>query len=360
MTYTTAFDCCAPRRRIHARMRGFSLVELMVGMAIGLVLIAGLSLLFANTSQSGNELEKSIRQIENGRYATELLHNDFMLAGFYGEVPADNLKASGPADPCATNIAELGWDETPSPPKAPLPIMGFSDSEASALSCLSERKLQPKAPAVAIRRLDTDPVALASITSTDVAYVQTSRCNADPATSPFLIQTDAAKLELKNRQCSASNEARKYISRIYFIASCNECSGTGADTTPTLKMLELRGNEMKEIPLVEGVENMVLEYGFDTNAKNGVPGSYRTALSGTAGASDNDWANVVAVRMHLLVQTTEKSRGYSDSGKKYYGGSTEFKTTNDGFKRRVYSSTVRLTNIAGQREVPPPVTPPAS
>lgn len=364
MTYTTAPNCCTSHRQAQSRMRGFSLVELMVGMAIGLVLIAGLSLLFANTSQSGNELEKSIRQIENGRYATELLHNDFTLAGFYGEVPADNLLMSGPTDPCATVVANLGWDTTTSPPQAPLPIMGFSDVQASALTCLADKNRLAGTPAFAIRRLDTDPVAPASIKTTDVPYVQTSRCNSDPASTPFLISADASKLNktngLKNQKCSDANEARKYVSRIYYIASCNECSGSGADTTPTLKMVELRGNEMQEVPLVEGVEDMVLEYGFDTSARNGIPGDYLTSLSGKAGESDNDWANVVAVRMHLLVRTTEKSPGYGDNGREYFGGKTKFNTSNDGFKRRVYSSTVRITNIAGQREVPPPVTPPAS
>ena len=48
-------------------MRGMSLIELMVALAIGLILVAGLATLFANSSQSGNELEKSIRQMENGR-----------------------------------------------------------------------------------------------------------------------------------------------------------------------------------------------------------------------------------------------------------------------------------------------------
>ena len=81
MTLKTTSYRHASLLRASARVRGFSLVELMVGMAIGLVLVAGLSLLFANTSQSGNELNKSIRQIENGRYAMDLLHDDLMLAG---------------------------------------------------------------------------------------------------------------------------------------------------------------------------------------------------------------------------------------------------------------------------------------
>lgn len=361
MTHTT-FSRCAPLRRASAR--GFSLVELMVGMAVGLVLIAGLSLLFANTSQSGNELEKSIRQIENGRYAVELLHEDLMLAGFYGEVPSDNLTLSS-ADLCATGPTALGWDTSiPSTPKAPLPVVGLTDSEASALACLPNRLAGTRA--VAVHRLDTDIVAPASITTTDVVYVQTSRCISDPSSSPFVASPDPSTLILREKDCATQSSARKYISRIYYVASCNEC---GADTVPTLKMAELRGNAMSVIPLAEGIENMVLEYGFDTtdpldpdpatNASKGLPELFLTGLSGTAGARDNDWANVVAMRIHLLSRTTERSRGYDDAGKTYALGPISINGDTTGFKRRVYTSTVRIINVAGRRETPPPI-PPAS
>ena len=65
---------------MHKSMRGFSLIELMVAIAIGLILVAGLAMLFANSSQTGNEIDKSIRQIENGRYAAELLSEDISVA----------------------------------------------------------------------------------------------------------------------------------------------------------------------------------------------------------------------------------------------------------------------------------------
>ena len=57
------------RRRQH----GLSLVELMVSIVIGLLLLAGISSLIAAQSGARGELEKSARQIENGRYALTLL-----------------------------------------------------------------------------------------------------------------------------------------------------------------------------------------------------------------------------------------------------------------------------------------------
>lgn len=338
---------------------GFSLVELMVGLAIGLVLVAGLSLLFANTSRSGNELEKSVRQIENGRYAVELLHDDIALAGFYGEVPTDFLGYTVP-DVCATALVNLGWDKTtPSDPKVPVPIIGLTATELDALptSCLTNHKAGTVG--FAIHRLGADLVAPAAMAAS-TPYVQTSRCVTDPVADPFVVSSSAAAFTLKDLQCSGTNPVRSYVSRIYYIASCNEC---GTDQTPTLKVAELRGTQMVTLPLAEGIENMVLEYGFDTtdpadltataDASKGSPDIFRTTLSGVPSTRDNDWSNVVAVRLHLLSITTEKSSDFSDSGKTYVLGPVSVAGDGSGFKRRVYTTTVRLTNVAGLREVTP-------
>ena len=86
---------------VRVRAAGFSLVELMVSMAIGLMLLATLLVVFANASSARGELERSSRQIENGRYAVELLSDDLRVAGYYGEVNVGALAAPAALpDPC--------------------------------------------------------------------------------------------------------------------------------------------------------------------------------------------------------------------------------------------------------------------
>ena len=70
-------------------MRGFSLVELMVSIVIGLVILAALVALFVNTSGSNRELARANSLIENGRLAIELLESDVVHAGLLGHVRAD-------------------------------------------------------------------------------------------------------------------------------------------------------------------------------------------------------------------------------------------------------------------------------
>lgn len=56
-------------QRLRNAARGFTMVELMVAMALGLLLLGVLVAMVVSTIGNRNELDKSSRQIENGRYA---------------------------------------------------------------------------------------------------------------------------------------------------------------------------------------------------------------------------------------------------------------------------------------------------
>src|SRR5258705_7632740 len=89
------------------KARGFTIVELMVAMSIGLVLLGGLSLVFMNGSQSTAELQKSGQQMENGRYAVSILNDDLRHAGFYGDFGAIAGAPGTLPDPCETSPGTL-------------------------------------------------------------------------------------------------------------------------------------------------------------------------------------------------------------------------------------------------------------
>ena len=334
--------CANHSRSIRNHARGFTLVELMVAMTLGLILMAGLAMLFDDSSRSSNEIEKSTRQIENGRYALKFLNEDVSMAGYYGEVSAG--LTFGMADACATALANLGWDNATL--TAPVPITGFSAAQAASLACLSD--LKPNTPALLLRRVDT--ISLAPGAATDGSFhLQTSRCSIDPIATRFILSSTASAFTLRGLACTSINTVQRYITRIYFIASCNEC---GVDTVPTLKVAELRGTQMVISPLVEGIDDIGYDYAFDTDS-NGTPDIYRVGLSGVVLAPDNDWANVVGVRINALSRTTEPTAGFNDQGKTYSLGMAGIRGPfNDNFKRRAYTITSRLNNVAGPREIP--------
>ena len=60
-----------PMTRTPRSNSGFSLIELMIAMTIGLLLLAGLTMIFVNSSNASREMQKTSQQIENGRFAIE-------------------------------------------------------------------------------------------------------------------------------------------------------------------------------------------------------------------------------------------------------------------------------------------------
>jgi type IV pilus assembly protein PilW len=134
--------------------------------------------------------------------------------------------------------------------------------------------------------------------------------------------------------------------RVYYVASCNECAPS--DGIRTLKRMEVVDNVYRVVSLAEGVENLQFEYAFDTN-DDGSPDELRTDISGTGATAS--WANVVSVRMHLLMRSTEPGLSAEttptlfDLGPGHGGVACP-----DRFKCRLLTTTFRLNNIAGRRE----------
>jgi type IV pilus assembly protein PilW len=318
--------------------RGVTLVELMVAMAVGLLLIAATTMLFASTSRSRLELQKTSRMMESGRYAQDLLIEDLRHAGFYGEMsilPA----AVSIADPCATDPADLGWSAA-APLTIPAPVSGIGEAEATP-GCVADRL--DGTDIVVVRRVSTVPRPVDALPA-GVLHVQTSRCAEDvPA---FAVGSTAADLPLRGAACVAAATARQYFVRIYYVSRCNEC---GVDTIPTLKRVELDGLQMRVTPLVEGIENLQLDYGFDLDG-DGIADRFLPGLSGVPGEPDDDWGNVVAVRVHLLARTPDLPAGHLDGRTYTLGLFGPLGPMNDGWKRSVFTSMARLNNPAGRRE----------
>ena len=72
-----------------ARRGGFSLIELMIAMTIGLLLLAGLVYIYMNASQSSRVQGALALMQGNARYAFELMGVDIRMVGFTGSKDAN-------------------------------------------------------------------------------------------------------------------------------------------------------------------------------------------------------------------------------------------------------------------------------
>ncbi|MEO8187558.1 MAG: PilW family protein [Burkholderiaceae bacterium] len=328
---------------------GFSLIELMIGVTIGLVLLTVLATVFDRTSGGRSDLDRVSRLVENSRFAVDVIGDDIRHAGFYGTFlpPSDTVYTN--TSPCAWNVADLtllGWQPTLTPPQYPAQLIGWDDPVAGdlALGCLPNRV--PGTDVVVVRRVSAETIAAAAVDVRNV-YVQASQCINDPVL--LRVSNLAAQFTLRTAACDAAVIApiRRYFVRGYYVAGCNEC--LPSDGIPTLKRIEIIDNAVRIVSLAEGVINMQVEYAFDTN-DDGSPEQYLTST--TADTTPTSlWSNVVAVRLHMLLRSTEAANAAATSPGVYdLGPAHTGETCPAGFKCRLVSTTMRLNNVAGRRE----------
>lgn len=337
--------------RPRARQRGFSLVELMVGITLGLLLLLVLGNLYLSTARSRNEFTNSAEQMENGRYVLDMLGQEIELAGFFGPSNiARNAAASAPAA-CETDAGRLGF--AGSPATVPLGLQAFAPGTAPL--CLSN--MAPGSEVIVIRRVSTTPSAAAAAGH---AYLQPSFCATDA--TPFVFGTNAAAFVMRTKACNAAvpSELREAVVRVFYLATCDNCTG-GGDGVPTLKVASLNGSTFEVNSVAQGIQDMHLTYGVDLD-NNGSADCYvsdpgannSTVCTGVPGYDWSNaltnWRNVASTRISVLARTQRTSTGWTDSRTYDLGRAQPSGPFNDGYKRHVYAQVARIANVAGPRE----------
>ncbi len=334
----------------HNKQSGVSLVELMVAVTISLLVLTALGAVFLSTTQSRNEMQKSTQQQESGRYASELIADNVKMAGYLAEF--DSTPLITPAtlpDPCATTRADLLA-------AMPLHVQGVNDI-SGALGCTPDVKTGTDV--LVVRRASTCAVGAdgCDVFLSGAYHFQASLCtpndgsgaelahavnsDADYAAYHFAFSDTKADFTRRKTSCSTTDyaEIHRYLVHIYYVANNNQ---TG-DGIPTLKRAELGAGTFNVVPLVDGIENMQIQYGVDSN-NDGVANSYTSSPTSTA-----DWRNTMAVSVHLLARNTTSTQGYSDT-RSYTLGDKSVAATNDGYKRHVYSTTIQIVNPSWRRQ----------
>jgi type IV pilus assembly protein PilW len=332
-----------------AAQHGFTLVELMVGMTLGLLILVVMVTLFANTSVARGEIDKSSRQIENGRYALQVLSEEIRHAGYYGPMLNPPPLPGGIPDPCLITTAAVQGG-------LGLAIQGSAPASSAAAfpTCL-------KTPAAGYRDGTAVVVVRRAFASSVTAFsdvdfnIQVSGCPGDP--NPFVVGTALGDFPLHSNgapgckplaTAPAAAIAPLYV-RLFFVSNCSglDCTG-GGDSVPTLKRMDVKPGGLEITSIVDGIENLQIDYGRDTDG-NGTPDVYDP--TSTPPTSVANWDNVMAARIYVLARNIDASGGHSDT-KTYSLGDVSYTPAGNDlrFKRHAYSELVRLNNPAGRRE----------
>lgn len=375
-----------------AQQAGFSLIELLVVVAISLLMMVAILQLFLDVTRTRDEMAKTNAQMENGRFAIQVIADDVIHGGFWdGYIPQfDDLTSSDiPADypvaapaPCeaypwgadAAAIAayKLGLLAVPvqvydAVPPGCAAVVTSKQADTDVLVVRHAETVSYPASC----DTDSTPTSCAGYDG-DKVYFQTSQCAG--ASPSYVLSTGGFSLQKMTCLASALTDIRRYVANIYYI---RDYSVTAGDGIPTLMRAEFGGDGATGWtvqPLIEGIEGFVVELGVDTVSDSGAAVDYAAAvtwadpLNKTSptnrgdGAPDGAFAhctactvdqlaNTVAVKIHVLARNVDATRGYIDA-KAYQLGSVALDPDDKSFKRHVYSTTVRLNNVSMRRETP--------
>ena len=327
---------------MNTRIRnGFTLVELMIAMTLGLVLAVGLITIFVNNRHSFNRDDVILNMQDDARQAIRELVNDLTMAGLWADlilpaliVPDTSLIVGTDCGPVAT----ADWIY-----RATIPGTGQSESLSivdnatvasanASFSCLGA-EIVPGTDIVAIKRVagGRAPLALTN----DTVYLRTNGTVGllfqEPADVPPVVPVPAPF------------STWEYRPSIYYVRNFAINAGDGI---PTLcrKVLDFAPlpNMVTEC-LAQGIEDLQMEFGMDSNG-DGDPNVY------LPNPTPAQMQNVVSARIYVLARSAQADIRYTNE-KSYSISNAPVYAPNDNFYRRVFSIVVGLRNLKALRNL---------
>lgn len=308
------------------RQAGFSLVELMVGVVIGLFVTGVVITMFVQSKRNYNQDEGFARLQENGRYAIQLLARDLAMAGFLGNMQiADDVTVTLGID----SDCGIDWNN-----ESPLlkPLIIFDDDNATEAadppSCLTTALSGTEI--LVIKRMRGSPISNPSIDKIVM------RSNGKDGTLYVTSTSEATP---------ALYQDWEFLVRAYYIAD------EDGDGVPGLyrKHVKAESGALRVVSdgnIVPGVEDFRVTYGID-NSGDGIADAFDDTPTLA------ELSSAVSAKIDILVRTTNPDPSY-DNPKTYYVGTTSISGqslsnsagNNGRFYGRVFTSTVNLRNVA--------------
>ncbi len=326
------------------RQHGVTLVELMVALALGLLITVAMLKVYVDASRMYRFNEGLARVQENGRFALEFIRRDARVAGFWGcysEAPLTDQIST-------TSDAWINVDAGH--------ITGTNDDGLNSADSITFRSATGSGTLVnTTMTAASDSVSVNSVaTITSGMAVLISDCD----NGDIFQVTDTSGASLAHavgaNTNTSANLSKAYASGslVYQAQQTTFCIADGADPSqPSLRRLTnpTSGQTCASdgLELLEGVENMQILYGEDTDADSeGANGDGTANRYVPIGTASLDIDRVVSVRLSLLARslsnnlTTEPSP-YTFNGTAVTPGAT------DKYLRKVFTTTITLRNKAG-------------
>ncbi len=323
--------------------KGFTLVEIMISMLLGLIIVAGIGKIFIGSNQSYRLQEALSRIQENGRFAITYLEQEIRPAGFQG---CPNLSAVKPnilADLVALNsvtfqTAVIGYDFDGTDTSQPSGAISNTDiiniQRAGGCGAKVTKVGDPATANIKVEysascNFEEDDVLIVTDCKTTDIFSVTNTPENNKGTTDGVEWQNLTHANSDNRENFLSKEYDENA-EIYKFDNRNFYIKNNDFGIPSLFQKHLNDDEDE---LIEGIEDMQITYGL----KIGNSLTYLPADSITL------WQNVKSVRINLLLQSIEDNLTLAPTSIEFNGGTV---TPTDRRVRKVFSTTIFLRNRA--------------
>lgn len=303
--------------------RGFSLVELMIAVLLGLIVIAGLiQILIANRKayqiqQGSNYLQQNIR------YANDRIGWSLRMADFWGGVSAHDVQGLL-GDGSGASGCDSTWILAGKPGGSGGGVHGYDGATSFPISgCVPDSDYVRGSDVIVMRYADTDSCDVAD----GVTNLSTNTCKPDSAYYLAAYVGQQASLFASGGSVpvfpgfSTSRYVYPYRVEMYYLQPCSDrgagdACGAGSDggtPQPTLMRMHLDSTgKMVREPIVDGIEQLQFEYEVVTIDGTGNITSVRYKSASQMAASE--WENVYAVRVSMVSRNRERDQAVSYAG----------------------------------------------
>ena len=307
----------------HQRARGFTLVELMIGLAVGLFVSLAAISIFVSTRSLQTVSSSDSRRGENARLALDLLHKDFRSAGFDGcrarlADPPISLLNAGSAlflDGGTSGLAGAHGNGSTFVPALGAAFLAVAPTAPSANSDVVSMRVPVEPLSLGLAAVMTTTTGVPSVgvdtpgnTIAEKDIVLIANCKtgaifqvteANPASSGLLTHAIGGAFNPGNASADLGQVFRgdsavyRLQTHHYYIADSVQRPGT---RSLWRFIFPNAGAQAQEV--AQGIDRMLVSYGVDDNNDQTVD-RYVTADSVVS------WDMVVAVRVQLLSETVK-------------------------------------------------------
>ncbi len=322
------------RSRRPGRPAGFTLIEMMISITIGLGILAGLVGVLATNSSNSRTNDRTSELLTNGRYALDSMKQELRQAGFRGYTWAEPTLITPSTLGTLTNEC-LGTGAAAGSFMANIrqSVWGANNSNPFSGSCIPSASYADGNDVLVVRRL----AAVSSTTlTTNTVYFQSSYAVGQVfrgTTAPTFPGSPAPL---------ASFAVQTYV---YYISPFT-VSATESPLLPALYRVALQsdGSMAREL-VASGIEHLQVQYGKVTTTPAVTTQFFDTLAGASSDSGVTDWDNVNAVRIWLLARNETAEPGYSNTNIYSMGDQTyDFSAAPDGFRRQLFSTVVQLRN----------------